>query len=120
MRLVIAGVAMSILVGACSAAPATTTVLVDPNDTDTVIDVVFAEGFATGTEPVVEIDLGQTVTISIVSDTPDEIHIHGGYDLFFGVPRAQQVTFSFVADRIGVFAVELESSGYLLFELDVG
>ena len=27
---------------------------------------------------------------------------------------------AFVADRIGVFAVELEASGYLLFELDVG
>jgi len=36
------------------------------------------------------------------------------------VPRAQDVSFSFVADRLGVFEVELESLGYVLFELDVG
>ena len=105
---------------ACSGAPATTTVLRRPSQADVVIDMVYAEGFVTGTEPIVQVRLGDSVTISIVSDTPDELHIHGGYDLFFGVPRAQQITFSFVADRPGVFDVYLESSHYLLFELDVG
>jgi hypothetical protein len=109
-----------LLLAACSGGSATTTILDDPSDADVVIDVVYAEGFVTGVDPVVEVSVGDTVTIGIVSDVADEIHVHGGYDLFFDVPQAQDVSFSFVADRLGVFEVELEAAGYVLFELDVG
>lgn len=111
---------MAVVLVACSGASVPTTVLSDPADADVVIDIVYAEGFVTGVEPVVEVSLGDTVTITIISDTEDELHIHGGYDLFVGVPRAREISFSFVADRLGVFLVELEASGYPLFELDVG
>lgn len=113
-------VAVAVLLTACSAEPAPTTILEDPADADAVFDVVYAEGFATGIEPIEEVTIGDTVTITIVSDTSDELHIHGGYDLFIRVPRARTISFSFVADRLGVFPVYLESSHYLLFELDVG
>ena len=111
---------VALLLVGCSDSPASSTAAVDATAADVVISVVFAEGLVTGAEPIVEVDLGDTVRIEIVSDTPDEIHIHGGYDLYVGVPRAQDVAFSFVADRLGVFAVELEGLGYVLFEIDVG
>jgi hypothetical protein len=113
-------VIVALLLSACSGTPATTTLLADPGGADVVIDMVYAEGFVTGTDPIVEVALGETVTISLVSDVADELHIHGGYELFVGIPRAREISFSFVADRPGVFDVYLESSHYLLFELDVG
>lgn len=115
----------SVTTGEDGPSPSTTVATIESVATsvrqpDVVIDIVWAEGYATGTEPVVLASLGDLVQITVVSDTPDEVHIHGGYDLFFGLPRAQEVTFSFIADRPGVFAVELETLGQTLFELDVG
>lgn len=117
---VVAASALAFVVFVRGDESATTTSLDDPSAADVVIDVVYAEGFVTGIDPVVEVGVGDTVTIKIVSDTADQMHIHGGYDLFFSVPRAQDVSFSFIADRLGVYEVELESLGYVLFELDVG
>jgi hypothetical protein len=117
---VVATVALALVVFDRGGTSGPTTSLQDPDAADVAIEVVYAEGFVTGVDPVVEVGLGDTVSITIVSDTSDQIHIHGGYDLFFNVPRAQNVSFAFIADRLGVFEVELESLDYVLFELDVG
>lgn len=111
---------MALVLAACSSGSVPTTMLGDPSEADVVIEVVYADGLATGVEPVVEVSLGDAVTITITSDTEDELHIHGGYDLFVFVPGSSETSISFVADHLGVFLVELEVSGYPLFEIDVG
>jgi hypothetical protein len=96
------------------------TVAVAPAEADIVIDAFFADGYVRDVDPVIEASLGDTVSLTFVGDITDEIHIHGGYDIFIPVTPATPITFAFVADKLGVFAVELEAAGYLLFELDVG
>ena len=62
--------------------------------------------------------VGDTVTITIVSDEADEFHVHGydrSVDLVPGVPAA----LSFVADASGRFEFELEKSKTDLGALEV-
>lgn len=64
------------------------------------------------------VELGSTVVLTVTTDVMDEVHIHG-YDLTFHA-MGEAVSFEFVADVPGIFEVELEESGLLLFELQVG
>jgi hypothetical protein len=61
---------------------------------------------------------GDRVRLRVVSDTADEVHVHG-YDLNKDVAAGGSVTFAFPATIDGRFVVELESSGTQLAELDV-
>jgi hypothetical protein len=61
---------------------------------------------------------GQTVDLTVKSDTADEIHVHG-YDLMKDVPKGGSVTFSFKGSIDGRFVVELEDHGEQIAELDV-
>ena len=61
---------------------------------------------------------GDRIRLRIVSDTADEVHVHG-YDLKQDVPAGGSVRFVFPATIDGRFVVELESSGTQLAELDV-
>lgn len=61
---------------------------------------------------------GDRVRLRVVSDTADEVHVHG-YDLKQDVAAGGSVTFAFPATIDGRFVVELESSGTQLAELDV-
>jgi hypothetical protein len=61
---------------------------------------------------------GGQVRFRVVSDTADEIHVHG-YDLMKDVPKGGSVTFSFPASIDGRFVVELEGRGVQIAELDV-
>lgn len=67
----------------------------------------------------VVVPLGSTVVITVVSDTQDEMHVHG-YDLFEHLQPGQKVTVKFEADVPGIFGVEMETSKRLLVELQVG
>jgi hypothetical protein len=58
------------------------------------------------------------VRFRVVSDTADEIHVHG-YDLMKDIPKGGSVTFSFPASIDGRFVVELEARGVQIAELDV-
>ena len=76
-----------------------------------------------GGEPVgghrrVDVDLDSKVTISVTSDTAEEVHVHG-YDILYPVAVGQPLEFGFVAEIPGVFEVELEGSGQLLLLLTV-
>jgi hypothetical protein len=61
---------------------------------------------------------GDQIRFRIVSDTADEIHVHG-YDLMKDVPKGGSVTFSFKGSIDGRFVVELEDHGEQIAELDV-
>lgn len=61
---------------------------------------------------------GQAVVIKVTSDIADEIHLHG-YDKKANVAPGTVATITFLADKPGIFEVELEKKGLRLFELEV-
>jgi len=61
---------------------------------------------------------GGTVKFTVVSDTADEIHVHG-YDVHKDVAKGGTVTFDFPAKLGGRFVVELEGKGEQIAQLDV-
>jgi hypothetical protein len=65
-----------------------------------------------------EFDKGDQIRFRVVSDTADEIHVHG-YDLAKDVAKGGSVSFSFKGSIDGRFEVELESRGEQIAELDV-
>jgi len=66
----------------------------------------------------VEVELGKTVRLVVLSDANDELHVHG-YELKRPVTAGKELMLEFVADIPGVFEVELEGAGLPLFELRV-
>lgn len=52
---------------------------------------------------------GDHVRLSVESDRPDQVHIHG-YDLRAPVERGAAAHFSFAADIEGEFVIELEGA----------
>jgi hypothetical protein len=63
-------------------------------------------------------DKGDQIRFRVVSDTADEIHVHG-YDLMKDVAQGGSVTFSFKGSIDGRFVVELEDHKEQIAELDV-
>jgi hypothetical protein len=61
---------------------------------------------------------GDQIRFTVVSDTADEIHVHG-YDLMKDVTKGGSVTFDFKGSIDGRFVVELEDHGEQIAELDV-
>jgi hypothetical protein len=62
---------------------------------------------------------GDEVVIVVRADVSDEVHVHG-YDLMADVAPGEPARIRFVADVAGVFDVELEDAGRLLFQLEIG
>lgn len=79
------------------------------------IEIIFAGGSVTGPDRI-EVALGDQIEFSVVSDTADQVHVHG-YDVFADVAPGSPGSFSFVADIPGIFEVELEGSHTVLVEL---
>jgi hypothetical protein len=65
-----------------------------------------------------DFDKGDQIRFKVVSDTADEIHVHG-YDLMKDVEAGGSVSFSFKGSIDGRFVVELEDHGEQIAELDV-
>jgi hypothetical protein len=61
---------------------------------------------------------GDEVLIVVRADVSDEVHVHS-YDLMAHVAPGEPARIRFVADVAGVFEVELEDAGRLLFQLEV-
>jgi hypothetical protein len=61
---------------------------------------------------------GESVTIVVRADVSDHVHVHG-YDLMADVSPGAPGRIDFVADAAGVFEVELEDAGRLLFRLEI-
>ena len=65
-----------------------------------------------------DFDKGDQIRFKVVSDTADEIHVHG-YDLMKDVEKGGSVTFNFKATIEGRFEVELENAGTQIANLEV-
>ncbi|MFB3738653.1 MAG: hypothetical protein ACE14W_06780 [Candidatus Velamenicoccus archaeovorus] len=81
------------------------------------IDVTVRNGTVQGPGEL-EVTRGQRVRIVVDADVTDEVHVHG-YDLHGDVAPGSPAEIVFAADAPGVFEVELEDAGRLLFELRV-
>jgi hypothetical protein len=66
----------------------------------------------------IAVPLGAPVRIEVTLETADEVHVHG-YDLAVDVVPPGGATLEFTASIPGIFEVELEGAGTLLFELEV-
>lgn len=66
----------------------------------------------------VAVQAGTRVEIEVKSDTIDEVHVHG-FDLKADVRPDRRARIRFVADLTGIWEVELEEAGLLLFRLEV-
>jgi hypothetical protein len=89
----------------------TTTTTIAP----TIIEIASGEVEGPG---VIEVDLGETVGVWVVSDIDDELHVHG-YDLVFEIEAGVPLNLSFVADIPGVFEVEVHSIHAHIFDIRV-
>ena len=66
----------------------------------------------------VKVSMGTKVEIRVTADVDDEVHVHG-YDLMQDVRPEAAAAIDFDATIPGIFEVELESRGLLLFQLEV-
>jgi hypothetical protein len=96
---------------------ATTTTVATTSSTGQEIDVRFEGGNVDGPERL-SFTVGDTVSIWLISDTDEEVHVHG-YDITFPVAAGVPLEIAFTADVPGIFEVELEESTTPLFELEV-
>lgn len=64
------------------------------------------------------VERGDTVRLTVSSDSPQEVHVHG-YDLFDDAAPDAPARFEFEADIEGIFEVELEGSHTQIAELRV-
>jgi hypothetical protein len=88
-----------------------------PESTVSTIEVSVVNGVVRGPGEF-EVTQGDDVVILIHADVSDEVHLHG-YDLTADVTPDSPARISFTADAPGIYEVELESAGLLLFELKV-
>lgn len=95
----------------------TTTIPATTSTTVPVVDVEIADGEVIGAGEF-RFDLGETVSITVVSDVDDEIHVHG-YDLFYDVEAGVPATIEFLADVPGVFEVEVHTGHTHIFDIEV-
>jgi hypothetical protein len=88
-----------------------------PEQDRTVIDVTYRNGELQGRTQFTATQ-GERVRIIVRADVSDEIHLHG-YDLMADVTPEDPARIDFVANVAGVFEVELEDAGELLFQLEI-
>ena len=82
-----------------------------------VVDYSFRGGSVTG-EGRVTVKLGDQLTIRVVSDVAEEVHVHT-FDLMVDLEPDAPGRITFTADIPGVHEVELERSHLRLFSLEV-
>ena len=88
-------------------------------DAGTTIEVEVAGGKPVGGVERHRVDARESVTITVVGDTTDELHIHG-YDLVVPFSPGQPGNITFEANIPGIFEVETHHHGDLVMELQVG
>ena len=88
-----------------------------PTPALTVIEVTVQGGTVDGPSGS-EVQQGERVRIVVEADVADEVHLHG-YDLSAEVRPGRAAEIEFRASATGVFEVELEDAGLVLFQLRV-
>jgi len=96
-----------------SPAPSTT-----PANLGQVVAITVAGGKVTGPKGRVKIKQGSVVTLRVISDVADEVHLHG-YDKHVDVEKGGTADLTFTATLTGVFEAELETRALRLTELQV-
>ncbi|MGQ0481509.1 MAG: hypothetical protein ACT4O0_10865 [Pseudonocardia sp.] len=110
--------AASLLLGGCSAGPVGESASGSPTGPPLHVEVTYFSGSVQGGVNRRPVGLGRAVRLVVRSDVSDEVHVHG-YDRRVDVPANGTATVEFVADRSGVFEVELEARGVQLTQLEV-
>ena len=82
------------------------------------IEVQVAGGQVSGDTGRVPVAAGTEVTLSVTSDVPDQVHVHG-YDLEAELAPGAPAELTFDATVAGVFEVELHDAGTVLLTLQV-
>jgi hypothetical protein len=83
-----------------------------------VVNITVAGGEVSGVEPRTQIAVGTRVRLSITTDAADEVHVHG-YELTQRLAAGETASLEFVADRPGIFEVELHDTQLVLTRLQV-
>ncbi len=99
-------------------APSTGTDVPDDTQPAQEVQLTVAGGKVSGDTGRVQVKVGSRVRLTVLSDVADEIHLHG-YDLSQDVSANQPAQLEFVADKPGVYEVELEESRTQLTRLQV-
>lgn len=99
-----------------STTEAATTTTIAPLDHVPILITV--EGGELTSELRVEVSVGDDIVLTIVSDTADEIHVHG-YDLVGDIVPGEETVMAFAAVIPGIFEVELEGSHLEVLQLVV-
>jgi len=98
--------------------PITTTTAGSPTTTGPEIDVYFEQGGQIVGPDQFSVTVGDQVSIWVLSDSDEEIHVHG-YDVSFDAKAGVPIEITLTADVPGIFEVELEETSTLLFEVVV-
>ena len=134
---VVAGVATTVLLAGCTAAPATptpsasastgtgtssapTSAAGTPASDGLTIDITIANDTVTPSGKKIDAKVGQTVVLNVTSDRADEIHAHTGGDGYeLEVPANQPTTGSFTPSQPGSFEIESHHLGKVIVILNV-
>ena len=95
----------------------TTSTVAETTTTARAIDITVVAGVVEGPSTV-SVAVGDQVSIWVLTDVDDEIHVHG-YDVFFDAPAGVPTQVTLTADVPGIFEVELEETHTPLFALEV-
>lgn len=80
--------------------------------------VTIADGKISPKPSVRHVHLGDRVRLTVTSDKPDEVHLHG-YDKEIEIQAGRPGTIDFTADLPGIFEVETHKSNLQLLQLEV-
>ncbi|NEA30968.1 cupredoxin domain-containing protein [Streptomyces sp. SID13031] len=85
---------------------------------DVTVNVTVANGKVNPSGSSIKVKAGQTVLITAISDTDEELHIHG-YDKELELKPGKPASVKFLANMKGTFEVETHKSGKLVAKLVV-
>lgn len=84
------------------------------------LKITIANGQVTPTNAVVMAEVGQSITVQVTSDAPDELHVHSTPDHEFEIAAAPNQTFQFTVDVPGSVDVELHKLDKTVGTIQVG
>ncbi|MDX6237015.1 MAG: hypothetical protein QOG10_1830 [Kribbellaceae bacterium] len=85
---------------------------------DVTINVTIANGKVNPNGATIQVKAGQTVLVTAVSDTAEELHIHG-YNKLLELSPGKPASVKFTANMKGTFEMETHKSGKLVAKLAV-
>lgn len=109
---------------ATSAAPTTTATALTAGPTTstapagTVVEVSYTGGEVSGDTGRVRVRSGEPVTLRVISDVPEQVHVHG-VDEYVDLAPGRTATATFPAPAPGLYEVELHDAGVALTRLEV-